>query len=142
MSFSTGSDFVLLSNTVSFKNNHFQLKLKLLKYHSDLQKFSRTQCTPNTLTSRCAFKNSFQFFFVCFCFFFIFLFLFFDFFFRYHHSQHCKYHKTKAANIVTELRVKKISLEPDTQLLAKLVAILLQMKPGHALGQTMTDVTL
>lgn len=80
MSFSTGSDFVLLSNTVSFKNNHFQLKLKLLKYHSDLQKFSRTQCTPNTLTSRCAFKNSFQFFFVCFCFFFIFLFLFFDFF--------------------------------------------------------------
>lgn len=47
MSFSTGSDFVLLSNTVSFKSKHFQLKLKKLKYHSDLQNILRTQCTPN-----------------------------------------------------------------------------------------------
>lgn len=48
----------------------------------------------------------------------------------------------KAVNIVTELRVKKIPLEPDTQLRVQLVAILLQMKPGHALGQTMIGMTL
>lgn len=74
------------------------------------------------MTSRCAFKNSFQFL-------------------RYHNSQHCNTTKQKAVDIFTELRVKKTHLDPDTQLLVQLVAILLQMTPGYALGQTVLRMT-